>query len=212
MTHEQMTVHQALCELKILNKRIIKAISASKPISTKEHSSKKVDGIDIGEFNEIAKSAHDSAVDLIRRQSAIKSAVNQYNAERRITVCGEEYSVAQAIWLMNYGMREQRDLLTLYTDMLANATRNIERANGDDLNRRAEAAMNAIHGGRDKANNEEYLRGIEDYKASHALELVDPIGIRKVIADLEKKISDFEANVDSAIQVANATTILEIAY
>ena len=42
--------------------------------------------------------------------------------------------------------------------------------------------------------------------------MVDPLNVRKIIEELEKQIADFEANVDAAIQVANATTTIEIAY
>lgn len=209
---EEMTVHQALCELKTLNKRIIKAINETSPIATKEHSASKVNGMLVADFKTLAQSTHESATDLIRRQRAIKAAVNQYNAEKIIDVCGKKYTIAQAIWEMNYGMAEDKQIVDRYTSMLSKATTQIERANGDELNRKAEAAMNAIHGNKDKANTEEYLKGLEDYKTSHALELVDPLGIRKIITDLNKEISDFEASVDAAIQVANATTTLIIEY
>ena len=209
---ETMTVHQALCELKTLNRRVLKAISETKPVSTKEHASQKVDAMPADEFKTQARSTHDSVTDLIKRQRAIKGAVNQYNASKVINVCGREYTIAQAIWEMNYGTQESRQLLERYTEMLNKATAKIERANGDELNKSAEAAMNAIFGNKDKANSDEYLKGLANYKEMHALELVDPIGIRKIIADLEKEISDFEANVDSAIQTANATTTLEISY
>jgi len=209
---EEMTVHQALCELKTLNKRIPKAISETKPISTKEAKSNNVDGISVSEFKTLAQSTHDSATDLIKRQRGIKAAINQYNACKIIDVCGRKYTIAQAIWEMNYGMAEEKNLVTRYSEMLRKATAQIERANGDDLNRRAEAAMTAIHGNKDKANNDDFLKGVEDYKAAHALELVDPLNIRKIIADLDKSIAEFEANVDAAIQVANATTTLTIEY
>ena len=209
---EEMTVHQALCELKTLNKRIVKAIAESKPISTKEHNSQKVDGMTIAEFKALAQSAHDSAVDLIRRQAAIKAAVNQYNAEKTIEVCGKTYTIAQAIWLMSYGLNEEKDLLSRYASMLNSATAKIERANGDELNRRAETFTVSACGAKDKVDPKEYMATLEEYKEKHAIELVDPLGIRKIISDLEKRIADFESNVDSAIQVANATTTLSIEY
>ena len=212
MVNEQMTVHQALCELKTLNKRIAKAIADTKPVSTKEHNSQKVDGMTPAEFKSLAQSAHDSAVDLIRRQSAIKAAVNQYNAEKTINVCGTTYTIAQAIWLMHYGMIEEKDLLARYTDLLTKATNKVERANGEELTKRAEAFTVSACGSKDKVDPKEFMSTLEEYKEKHALELVDPIGIRKIISDMEKRIADFEANVDSAIQVANATTMLNIEY
>ena len=209
---ETMTVHQALCELKTLDKRVMKAIQESKPVSCKEHASAKVDGMDVAEFQKQAKSQHDSAVGLIQRQRAIKAAVSQYNASKVITVCGREYTIAQAIWEMKYGIQEDKALLNVYTQMLRRFEDNIAKRNGVELNLSAEAAMNVIYGGKEKSNSEEYLKGLEDYKERHALELVDPLNVRKIIEELEKQIADFEANVDAAIQVANATTTIEIAY
>lgn len=212
MTKETMTVHQALCELKLLSKRISAAIRATKPIGVKENGSQKVDAMPISEFKALAQSTHDSACDLIKRQMAIKAAVNQYNATKVITVAGQEYSIAQALWLMSYGMAEQKEMLSRYSSLLTDASARIERENGERLNQRAEAAMNAIMGGKDKADSADYLKGIEDYKKSHALEIVDPIGIRPIIESMEKEISSFEAGVDAAIQVANATTEIAIEY
>lgn len=212
MNHEEMTVHQALCELKTLRKRIVNAIEATNPIAAKEASATKVKGVSMADFKEAAKSAHDSAVDLIKRQRAIKAAVNQYNASKTIEVCGKTYTVAQAIWEMQYGMSENKILLQRYTDMLNRANREIESANGSDLNRRAETFCASMFGSKDKADAKDYNATLEDYKAKHTLELFDPLGIRKIIEDLEKEISSFESSVDAAIQVANATTTLTIEY
>ena len=96
--------------------------------------------------------------------------------------------------------------------MLDTATRRVEQANGDELNRRAENFAASMFGSKDKADAKEFNGTIEEYKENHTLEIFDPLGIRKIITDLEKEISDFDASVDAAIQVANATTTLEIAY
>ena len=209
---EEMTVHQALCELKTLNKRINKAIEATKPICVKEVSATKVEGISPADFKENAASTHESAIALIKRQRAIKAAVNQYNAEKQIEVCGRKYTVAQAIWEMKYGVNEDKMLLDRYTNMLKFANVAIENANGNDLNRRAEAFCAAMFGQKDKCDKADYNATLEDYKAKHTMELFDPLNIRKIIADLDKEISDFSSSVDAAIQVANATTTLTIEY
>lgn len=212
MTTEKMTVHEALCELKTLGKRIDSAISACVPIATREHDSEKVIGLDRAKFADLAKSNHQSALDLINRRSAIKAAISQYNASKKIAVCDKEYTVAEAIWLMEHGLAEKRVLLQRYTIMLNDAIRSIEIANGDQLNNRAERAATAAFDSKEKADPEKQLKFISDYKKAHTLEFEDPMNIRAVIADLEKDITSFEAKVDSAIQVANATTELEITY
>lgn len=209
---ETMTVHQALCELKTLSKRVTKAIMESNPIATKEHAAQKVSAMEIEEFKRLAISQHASALDLLRRQVAIKAAINQYNASKIVTVAGKDYSIAQAIWMMNFGVDEQKRLLNHYAELLANTERQIERANGQELNKRAEAAMNSLYGSKDKANADEYMAGLESYKKAHALEVIDPIKIRDFIQKLSDDIAAFESGVDAAIQIANATTTIEFEY
>lgn len=212
MIREEMTVHQALCELKMLGKRINKAIAASAPIATKEVSATKVCGVSVSDFAANARACHESAVDLIKRQRAIKAAVNQYNASKVIEVGGKQYTIAQAIWEMQFGTKEDRTLLDRYTAMLTKANANIEMANGSDLNRRAETFCASMFGSKDKADAKDYNATLEDYKAKHTMELCDPLNIRKVIEDMDKEIASFESGVDAAIQVANATTTLVIEY
>ena len=209
---EEMTVHQALCELKVLTKRVQKGIQTLKPIATKEHASQKVGGVDVAEFNKNATSDYASVSSLIDRFIAIKAAVNQYNASKVITVAGREYTIAQAIWLMNYDMADKTALLNRLTKLFNDCNTAIERENGDRLNSRAEAAMESIYGSKEKSNKDDYLAGLEAYKSSHALELVDPLKIRDKISALEKEIGDFQSGVDAAIQVANATTTIVIEY
>lgn len=209
---ETMTVHEALCEIKMLNKRISGAIENSNPIATKEHSSKQVNGMPVEDFIAEAKANHQSAMDLIRRLAALKAAVNHYNAEKIITVGDKEYSIAQAIYMMEYGLMSRRDLMTKYTTMLNNAKKTAAKANSDDLNRRAENAMNAIYGAKEKSDPETYLNGLKAYKEQHTLELVDPLNLAKVIEDLGAEIETFESKVDAAIQKANATTEITIDY
>lgn len=212
MVREEMTVHQALCELKTLNKRIDKAIEATKPVAIKEASAKKIEGMTTEDFTANAMSTHDSAVGLIKRQRAIKAAVNQYNAEKQIDVCGRKYTIAQAIWEMQHGTSEDKALLTRYTALLSFVNTQIERANGSDLDRRAEAFCASMYGSKEKCDPKDFNATLEDYKAKHTVEMFDPLNIRRIIADIDKEVSDFEANVDAAIQVANATTTLVIEY
>ena len=209
---ETMTVHEALCELKTLSKRIRKAIEESHPIYSKEHSAKTINGKPIADVVEKIKADHQSVVTLINRMNAIKAAVNQYNAEKQITVAGKEYTVAQAIYLMTYGLEYKRSLISQYTSYLSSETTKAERENGDRLNTRAETAMNAIYGAKEKADPAAYLKGLAEYKEQHTFELVDPLNLQKVIAELSDEVDAFTSKVDSAIQVANATSVIEIEY
>ena len=212
MNKETMTVHEALCELKILNKRVIDAVNSSEPIAAKEHSATTVNGKSVADWCAAAKSAHQSAMDLIARMVAIKSAINKYNAEKHITVNGVDYTIAQAIWMMQHGTEYKQALLDNYKACYSKITREVAKANGDTLNAKAETAMTAILGAKDKVDPAVYLKGLQDYKEQHKKEIVDPIGIENVMKSLEEEITGFMSKVDSAIQVANATTVIEIEY
>lgn len=209
---ETITVHEALCEIKMLNKRIAGAIEKSNPIAVKEAGAKQVNGMPVEDFIAEAKANHQSATDLIRRLAALKAAVNQYNAEKVITVGDKEYSIAQAIYMMEYGLALKEALLTKYVSAYSSARNTCLKSNGDMLNTRAEAAMNAIYGAKEKSDPEIYLAGLKAYKDQHTTVLVDPLNLSGVIDELDEEITTFRSKVDSAIQVANATTVITVEY
>ena len=209
---ETMTVHEALCEMKILNKRIARALDEFDPIATKEHGALSINGKPADEFISSAKASYQSVTDMIKRMNAIKTAVNQYNAEKHIIVCGKDYTVAQAIYMMSFGMSYQRSLISNLASALKLATSAAIQRNGGSLNERAENAMNAIYGPKEKSDPEAYLNGLKQYKEQHAIEIVDPLNAAKIIQELTKEMDDFDAHVDSAIQTANATSVIEIEY
>ena len=59
--HETMTVHKALAELKVLDDRILAAISACNLVTTKKNNQDKVRGKTVAEFTTAAKAAYDKA-------------------------------------------------------------------------------------------------------------------------------------------------------
>ena len=75
MTTEKMNIHQALVELKTLDKRIESAIKESEWVVANKHSNGKIGGIDLKDFVENIKSRHQKVTSLIARAEAIKRAV-----------------------------------------------------------------------------------------------------------------------------------------
>lgn len=111
MTTETMTIHKALSELKVLNSRIDKAISRCKFCVANKHFNEKIEGIDKKEYIDNMKASYDQVNDLIKRMEAIKKAVVLSNAETKITVAGNTYTVAEAIYMKNNGMIFYMDML-----------------------------------------------------------------------------------------------------
>ena len=161
MITEKMTIHQALCEVKLADKKISQMLSSGRdfnliginknPDSTKPT----IDGIDVNTFSETAKADYQKITDIFKRVDAIKAAVSKSNANTKLVVAGKEMSVAEAIYHMKYGIKNKKKYMPV---------------------------------------------------------MVDPIKIQDEINKLSDEIDKFEMNVDSAIQVSNATTTIEIEY
>lgn len=208
MKHE-MTVHEALSKLKVLNKRI--DVRKTWLLVTKANE-KKVNGQDINDVKENISSDYQSTVDLIRERNALKKAVNKYNAETSISINGEQMTVAEAIYMKDFGINSYRDLLYSLQCAYSNAVNIITEKNGKELDDRAEKFVSATFGSKDKVSADEVDKAMRTFRENNIAIIVDPIGIQKEIDKLQKYVDGFESSVDSAIQVANATHIIDVDF
>lgn len=213
MTTETMNVHQALVELKTLDKRIDAAIHDTKWIVANKHSNTKISGVDLKEYIETIKSRYQKVTSLIARAEAIKRAVVNSNAVTKVTIAGKEYTVAEAIEMKNNGIERLRALVFQMAQDYSAAKTTAERANGIELERRADEYVRTMIGTTDvKGMTEEVKRMRDDFIKAQTMELVDPINIQKQIEELNERISAFETNVDAALSVSNALTNITINY
>ena len=97
MTHESMTVHRAMVELKTIDKRIAKEIDNASFCTSAKVNTKKLFGQPAEEFYRQAQSGFDSITGLINRAAAIKAAIPVSNAKTKIKVNEQEMTVAEAI-------------------------------------------------------------------------------------------------------------------
>lgn len=213
MTTETMNIHQALVELKTLDKRIESAIKESEWVVANKHSNGKIGGIDLKDFVENIKSRHQKVTSLIARAEAIKRAVVNSNAVTKVTIAGKEYTVAEAIEMKNHGIERLRTLVNRMTLDYNAAKYAADRANGTELERRADDYVRTMIGNTDvKGMTEEVKRMREEFIKAQTMELVDPINVLKQIELLNEQINSFEVNVDAALSVFNALTTIEISY
>lgn len=213
MTHETMNVHQALAELKTLDSRIDKAIIDGKFCAFKRHIDKKIDGVPVSDYCEkVIRSSFDSALDLIHRRNAIKRAIVKSNAVTEVVIDGVTYTVAEAIEMHNHGVDHFRDLLLTMKSQYETAVRKIAANSGEAIQKKGEDFVTNLYGGKDKVDGSEVKKQVDQYVESNSYELVDPIGIQKEITELEKFIFKFSTEVDAALSVSNATTVIEIEY
>ena len=213
MTTERMTIHQALVELKTLDKRIESAIREGEWVVANKHSNGKIGGVDLKEFVETVKARHQKVTSLIARAEAIKRAVVNSNAVTKVTIAGKEYTVAEAIEMKNNGIERLHTLVQRLSSDYAAAKTVADRANGTELERRADDYVRTMIGNTDvKGMTDEVKRLRDEFIKAQTMELVDPIGVLKQIEDLNEQINSFEVNVDSALSVSNALTNIEISY
>lgn len=213
MTKETMTIHQGLAELKILDSRIYNTVATSTFCKENIHSNQKINGVSIEEFKKTVVSGYDKSNDLIKRAIAIKRAITNSNAEKHLKGEYEEYTVAEAIYMKQHGIALKETLLQEMKDQYAKACNKINKENGDKLAEAAEKYVTGMFGSKEgKQNTDEYEKARKAYIDSHTYEMVDPIGIKDKIDELEDDISKFKAGIDAALSVSNATTDITIEY
>ena len=214
MIQEVMTVHKALCELKMLDKRINESIMTAEFCRANKHSNVKIDGGTIAEYEAAAVSKYQSTMDMIIRRDAIKRAVVASNAVTEVTIGGNRYTVADAVELRRHGLSYRRTLLQAMTLQLKRVRSTIEQKNGEELTRAADKMVEVYYGRQTdvKAITEEMKATREKFIEDNTYELLDPIRIENRIRELDKEITAFETEVDAALSVSNAVTEITVSY
>lgn len=210
MTQETMNIHKALCELKILDERINRAIDDCRYVGVTKIVSKRVGSQSVDDFSNSVKDGYKSARDLIRRRQAIKSAVVKSNATTTVTIGDVTYTIAEAIEMKNHGLDGEKRMLRYMVSRLAEAEAAINRTRSE-LETRADVFVRDQTGSKE-SKTEDLLKMRQDYIAMQDVDLVDPLHIRDIIKELDEKISTFMAEVDSALQTSNAKTEITIEY
>lgn len=213
MTKVEMNVHQALAELKTMEKRITTAIREQEWVVANKHSNTKIGGVSVKEWEDAVKAQHQKVMDLIRRRDAIKRAVVNSNAVTKVMIAGVEYTVAEAIDRKNNGTQFLAMLAQRVSHDLTMAKSNADRANGPELERRADDHVKVMIGNSDmKGNMVEAQRIRKEFIEAQTMELVDPINAQKIIKALDEEVSSFLTNVDAALSVSNAVTQIVVEY
>lgn len=211
-TVEKMTIHKALCELKILDSRINNAISSARFCLANKHSNEKVNGVTVEEYQETMKASYNKASDLIRRREAIKRAVVLSNAKTIVKIGGKEYTVAEAIEMNNHGIDLKLQLKNAMKKQYDSAMTTIISKNSVVDDKATEYVVGLFGQKESKTANEEYEKARKSYIEANTMELIDPVNILEKIEALEVEIANFTTEVDSALSVSNALTEITVEY
>lgn len=216
-TVEKMTIHKALAELKTMDDRINKAIRSTTYVLAVKHSAEKINGKSVTSFKEDMRSGYQKVTDLIARREAMKRAVVLSNATTKVTVGGKEMTVAEAIEQKNHGMEFKNALLYQINSAYVTAQNELARNGGEALEKKAEQYILAVIAAQPKdskmsVDSDAMKTMRKEYIENNTYDLVDPMDIAKVIETLDAEINEFNAEVDAALSVSNALTVIEFEY
>lgn len=217
MTQEKMTIHRALSELKTMDDRIIKAIDDVTYVLAVKHSAEKIQGVPVADFKENIKSGYQKVQSLMARRDAMKRAVVLSNANTRVTVGDKEYTVAEAIEMKNHGMEYKRYLRNKLVSQQRTAQANLDTNSGETLEKKAEQYVLSVIGAQPKDSkmsvDSEAMKALrKTYIENNTYDLIDPLGVTKIMESLMDEINEFETEVDAALSVSNSLTVIEFEY
>jgi len=207
-----MTIHRALSEIKLIDAKIKRKIREIQPTAIKQGGKIVSHHIGEDEFKENAVSMYQSINDLINRKHAIKSAIVKSNSETVVIVGGKSYTVCEAI-NFKYIINFKKDLLNKIRADKTQTDSSISVENEKIKNQAFENAKIML-GKQDDSKvkpTDNDVKNITDpFIERHALSIVDPLDINKVIEDIQEGIEAFESEVDAVLSESNATTLIEI--
>lgn len=212
MSTKEMTVHKALCELKTLGDRIDKKVRNTEFIVGNKHNNEKINDKTVVQWKKDTKAEYQSLMDLIKYRNALKQAVTMSNANTKVTVCGKEYTVAEAIELKNNWIPILKDLSYKLSQNNNQVTITVDRLN-DEVERNADEQMERLFSGKDKtAPTKEMLDFRNQYIEQRKYDIIDPIGVENEIKNLEDTILDYMVEVDSELSRSNAVTFITVEW
>lgn len=213
MTTEKMTMIKALSELKLLDKRISDEICGAKFCAANKHFQRTLDGKPVDAVKKEMQFAYDKITALIDRRNAIKKALTLANATTLVAIGEQKMTVAEAIYFKTQGIENDKLLLSAMSEQYNRTLNILNQNNGDKLSKECEQFITNTFGAKEtRTDTSEIDKMRQSYINDNTYDIVEGINVKETIEKLKNKIDKFEAEVDAAITVANATTEIEIEY
>jgi hypothetical protein len=205
MSKQQMSVTQALPELKLLEKRIDKVMNNISDWCKVSHNGAPVDK---EKHKKETEAQLQSFMDLVKRRDAIKRAIILSNAQTKVKIGTFEGTVAEAIEY-KASIRFKRELLDSMKNSLQNKREEYDKMKSQ-VDSRLERLLQSELGKDVKTNPETITALTNSFRENNKVELVDPLDLASKVASLEEELDSFETNVDWVLSQANATTMIEV--
>lgn len=205
---EKMTIHRGLSELKLIGSKIEKQIQDLIPSGIMQKD-KLVNGtVKPEDFEKQAKEKFQSITDLIDRRNRIKSAIVRANGETSVTIGSETMKIADAINLKAV-IGYKKELVTMLRKRHSANKGNLEKNNAQIDTNALKLAEVALGKQGIKIGDDDAQRVIAPYLEANKFTMIDPLGVDKTADEIEKKVMEFESEVDAALSEINAVTFIE---
>jgi hypothetical protein len=128
------------------------------------------------------------------------------NAITKVTICGKEMTIAEAIETKS-SIKHLENLLNRLKSQYAQATKNVESLN--DKVRRDLESKTKMSGDKDESKID-LTEFSTTYVDLHGVKLYDPIKITSKIDEIENYITGFKSEVDFILTEKNSTTLIDV--
>lgn len=208
-----MSITRALTRVKTIEKQLSRLVESQFVVTLVK---REVDNAtDVFQDNvNMTKSNFDQFNDLFAELNRIKAAVRKSNEVTKVTIGGEELSVADALVYKNT-IVYRNNFLDRITRENRNAESRVEQSKITADNKFAAVRENFIKNAQGQDVNENYVNTVlieEDRRLKAALVEVKVTGIKNVNEYIEaerKRIDTFIEEVDYVLSESNATTMIE---
>lgn len=201
-----ISIARALVELKTLDSRINKITSYTQWIITKTKN--KNSNCTEEDFRKTTLSEFQSLNDLITRRDKLKNAIMKSNSVTEVELGGNKMTVSQAIEYKKT-IEYKKKLLEFLKKQRQTVTIEYE-SHKQRVQNKIDENVKVICG-KDSKPDEAVIKSVsEGISKGDPIEIYDPLGIDKVIKELETSIEDFTANVDYVLSESNALTSIVV--
>lgn len=201
-----ISIARALVELKTLDSRINKITNSTQWIVYKTKN--KNHNLNEDEYKKNTLAEFQSLNDLISRRDKLKNAIMKSNSVTEVEVGGNKMTVGQAIEYKNT-IEYKQSLLQKLKYQRQQVTVDVEN-HKQKVQIKIDDNVKVICG-KDTKPDENVIKSVSDgITKGDPVEVFDPLGLDKVIKELETSIEDFRANVDYVLSESNALTTITV--
>lgn len=198
---EKISITRALAELKLLDKRITKAINDGKFISYSINGKNAINTFKPSEEKQSIEA-------LISRRATLKSAIMKSNAITKVTIGSKEMFVIDAIE-MKETIKYKQSFLQQLKSQQQNIRYTIQSTN-ENVQARLDKLLEANFGKESKTKSDEMEAIAKPFLERNEAKLEDPLNLDNLIESLSQEILEFTSNVDYVLSESNALTQIEV--